>query len=262
MAFKMFDKNGDGIITNRTVVLKSFKWSMSLYKELLKGTPSKKDGIKGELGTATQTWHLPLPNVINDNSSVGWEGFGLTGAAQGMADKAGAAGAGMTDKNGNSTGVAKATGKIAALVKGMSGVATKIASVQGEAVNPNSYLTFRENEPRSISLMFSFMPKNEEEANIITEGIIAIKNAMSPGFGRIFLSSPDIFSLTFGEDSSFLNNNINFSACVLTSAKVSYGVDGSMAMFITEDGLTPKMSTLSLTFSEYAPKDKSDWGDK
>lgn len=254
MAFKMFNKDSKMAIHNRTVTLKSFKWSMRLYKELLSGKPSSKDGIKSELGEATNTWHLPLPNMINDQSSVGWEGFGLTGAAQAMAEKGGAAASGMQGKTG------KSASTIVNLVGTLSKVVTKIASVQGEAINPNAYLTFRENEPRKLALLFTFMPKNEDEANAITEGIIAIKNAMSPGFGRVLLSSPDIFSITFGDaDSNFINSSINFSACVLTSAKISYGVDGNMAMFQTETGLTPKMTTLALSFAEYAPKDKQDW---
>ena len=251
--YKLFDKNGNGKITDRTMVIISYPWQIEVYNALLKGNnPKKAENILSKLEKGEDSiWHMPLPNVINDQNATSWEGFGLTGAVQNKAEQ-----------GGNS--IANKSGKPGNIIRSITSKATKIAnkavSVSGKAINPNSFLTFRENEPRSISLTYIFTPKDEEQMKIITNGFIALKKDMSPGKGTVLLDSPHIFTLRFGKKDSFLNTSLSFGLCVLTSMKVSYGADGNMAMFIQKNGdLAPKQTSLTLSFSEYSPKSSTEW---
>lgn len=265
---KLFKRDGDTNVEDRTIRLTSYLFDISVLGATLKSTStSREQDIKKSLSVERQTdgrkvggisniYHLPLPSTINDSTSTSWDNTGLTAIAQGFAEK----GVNTIGDKGGEVGqfVQKSANKITNLMQ-------KGGAAFGKALNPNSYLAFKGHEPRHISLTFIFSPQTFEEAKTIQEGLISLKRDMSPNKDSVLLlGAPNIFSLKFGKDNSFLNSMISFELCVLTDMKINYGSDGNMAMYIDTDNgsLHPKQSTVTLSFAEYTSKSVSEWDAK
>jgi hypothetical protein len=128
----------------------------------------------------------------------------------------------------------------------------------GQILNPNLELLFNKVNLRSFPFTFDLAPRDANESQIIKEIIRTFKQAMAaktrsasnaPGVG-LFLSSPDIFEISYksgGKDHPFLNR---FKPCALTNMSVNYAASGSYA---TYPDATPVHMVMQLNFTELNP---------
>ena len=218
-----------------------------------------------------------MPQGISDTSSVGWGEDSL--------DTASAFGAkeftkilrnpdilkGVTTAGGNffdaigqvvTTGVAQDTivSKVtSSLVNSLGGNTTPeglLSRATGKVLNPHMELLFKSVTLRSFPFSFDFAPRDDKEAYQIKQIIRTFKRSMAPkstgggGTANIFISTPDVFQLTFKtgkNDHPFLNK---FKPMALINMSVNYAASGPYA---TYDDATPVHMQMTLQFQELNP---------
>ena len=137
-----------------------------------------------------------------------------------------------------------------------------IARSTGQILNSNLELLFQGVNLRTFPFSVTFSPRSLEEAERVRLIIRYLKQTMSAktgtggGQGKIFLKSPDVFSLRYlhkGQDHPFLNS---FKLCALTGMNVNYTNSGTYASY--GDG-TPVNIRLNMTFKELNPIYNEDY---
>lgn len=133
------------------------------------------------------------------------------------------------------------------------------ARQSGEILNQNMELLFNGVTLRSFKFSFKLTPRGPNEAKQIKLIINAFKRAMAPKLDAaqpIFLSTPNVFNLTYkkGNDKHpFLHT---FKQCALTDMSVNYTGEGVYATYggeKSQGGGTPISMVLELGFKELEP---------
>lgn len=183
----------------------------------------------------------------------------LIGGLQGLGQAASSAGMGGLMAVGKSALVSLMINKIP--FTGQFGFEDYLARQGGVVINPNAEFLFKGPTLRQFAFAFTFVPRNQKEAQMVADIIRNLKIHMSPkssvtNFGSNnkllggFLQAPDIFKLEYKSGIGphpFLNK---FKYCALTDLKVNYsGANGYMSY---EDG-TPVVTTIAMQFNELTP---------
>ena len=119
---------------------------------------------------------------------------------------------------------------------------------------------------RSFKFQFKMTPRNFDEGQDIKRIIREFKRSMAPKItttgtsenstNSLFLSTPDVFELTYRKgsgDHPYLNR---FKQCALLDISVNYTGEGTYATY--DDG-TPVSMIMDLTFRELEPVYDSDY---
>ena len=130
-----------------------------------------------------------------------------------------------------------------------------LARTSGQVLNPNMELLFQGVQLRSFNFSFNLAPRFEEEAKEVKKIIRTFKQSMaaktSGGTGAgLFISSPEVFQLTYKSGNKkhpFLHS---FKPCALVSMGVDYTGSG---VYATYEDSTPVHMKLSLSFQELNP---------
>jgi len=230
--------------------------------------------------------YLPIPESITDSNGVTWgedrlNGFAAAGLGiandmitAGSIPDAITAGANRTkesvgqllgDKNTiNATNSVFAAAAVNAL--GAQTSATGILARQSGAIlNPNMELLFGGVQLRSFSFNFDFAPRDNNESIVIKNIIRAFKKSLNAKNGSkddnssgLFISSPDIFQLTYktgGKNHQFLHK---FKPMALLNMVVNHTGAGTYA---TYDNTAPVHTKIDLTFQELNPIYSEDYED-
>ena len=109
---------------------------------------------------------------------------------------------------------------------------------------------------RSISLSWTLVPNNRQEAETIQRIVKSLKKYSSPESvsGKLLLKSPHFFQIKFGN--SILNKALQFHEVNIIDISVEYAPGGAMEM--TKDDM-PKAVNLNITFKDREPKLYEDW---
>ena len=218
---------------------------------------------------------LPIPQELNDSNSVTWGEDSLN-----IFQLAGLAAANQIMKRPGESfqAISAALQKGIplpeldndtknAVLAGLSGVAINqlggnvspgsvIARSTGQILNSNLELLFQGVNLRTFPFSVTFSPRSLEEAERVRLIIRYLKQTMSAKTGtggrqgKIFLKSPDVFSLRYlhkGQDHPFLNS---FKLCALTGMNVNYTNAGTYTSY--SDG-TPVNIKMDVTFKEINP---------
>jgi len=113
--------------------------------------------------------------------------------------------------------------------------------------DPGYFQNYTGSTPRGFNMSFDFIPDSEEEANMIIQIIMRLKQYSSPSrlVGGVALMAPYYFNVQFSND--YINAMAKLDYCVLSNITVDYGADGNMQQ--THDGF-PKHIVMSLAFQE------------
>lgn len=232
-------------------------------------------GLGNTRATTVASIILPIPTTITDSNGVSW-GSGTLNALERIA-LGGVTGA-MEENNiinavkGAAGSVGGIAGKImeeqrnsnlvttALATKILQGFGSNITLDQiiarrtGQVLNPNMELLFNGPTLRQFNFNFQFSPRNEKEAAQVKRIITVIKKAMSPklngGGNTTFISTPDIFQMSYKKgsgDHPFLNT---FKPMALTNMNVDYTGTGTYATY--SDG-TPVVINMVLALQELSP---------
>lgn len=214
---------------------------------------------------------LPMPQGISDTNMVKWgqdeinpiEAAGVAAGTQAMTgDPAGA----LTNLIGATKSVltsgnaqnlvtsymaAKAVGSFGGNVTA-EGILTRST---GQVLNSNMELLFQGVQLRSFNFSFNLAPRFDKEATVVKQIIRTFKQSMaaktSGGAGAgLFISSPEVFQLTYKSGSKkhpFLNS---FKPCALVNMGVDYAASN---VYATYEDATPVHMRLSLSFQELNP---------
>ena len=136
----------------------------------------------------------------------------------------------------------------------------------GQILNSNLELLFQGVSLRSFPFNITFSPRSGKESKRVKDIIRALKQSMvakrgAKAFGMnggIFLNPPDVFLLRYlsnGKDHPFLNV---FKPCALTNMSVNYTGAGTYA---TYGDATPVNIKVSLMFKEINPVYAEDYDD-
>ena len=149
--------------------------------------------------------------------------------------------------------------KVAGLVQGADAI---IAIERGQVITPRMELLFEGMGRRSFSYSFLFIPKSEQEAEIIEKIVETFKFHMAPDFSNEYTSGadgvremtiPDHFNIRYmykGE----INPHLNLiSTCALTKMDVDYGAE----RFTGYAEGRPQTTKISLSFTEFNIMSKS-----
>ena len=220
---------------------------------------------------------LPIPSNIQDGNSVKYGDSSLDGVTAQVVGRS----IGIMEAS-NSDSVAEAVEKIKAEVKGgvdaiggMGGDLAKLitqnlaaqaaslvglsnvtgaqllARETGGILNPNQELLFSGVTLRSFRFSFKMNPRNEDEAREIKSIIRVFKSNMAAKTAtrEVFLSTPNVFDLSYmsgDQPHPFLHV---FKTCALTDMSVNYTGDGLYATYGGKEK-TPISMVMDLTFKE------------
>ena len=248
-------------------------------------TTSSIDKIKTSNEKPLAYIQLPIPKEIVDTSTVGWgedslntaEAFGadLIGGVLKSDNAASGFGEGIRRLfNGATSAGVSGAGQVATeaytsakLVQSLGSNTTPAALLSratGKAVNPHMELLFNGVSLRSFSFGFDFAPRDPKEASVVKSIIRTFKKHMAAktngeGRGGVFISSPDIFQLTYRTGANkhkFLNT---FQPMALQNISMNYTASGTYATY--EDS-TPVHMQMTLQFQEINPIYFEDYDDK
>ena len=242
---------------------------------------------------------LPIPNQIKSSNGVSWGGakanaveagafFGASreigSLLQGETNLVGMVKSGLGDaskaldsvrkdmKNGGASGdILSAT--LSKLALGKIGInvdpAQFITRSTGNAINPNLELLFNGPQLRNFVFSFQFAPQEEKEAEMVRKIMRFFKQGMLPSFANesegssIFLSSPNIFRLTYRTGLKRIKSLNMFKMCALTACEIDYTPEGVWAAYAdSKAGSQPISSNMALTFTELTPIFGNDYDDK
>ena len=141
------------------------------------------------------------------------------------------------------------------------------ARQSGDILNQNVELLFNGVNLRSFKFSFKLTPRGPEEAKQVKLIINAFKRNMAPKLGssdggdpsNIFLSTPNVFNLTYKQGTNkhpFLHT---FKQCVLTDMSVNYTGEGVYATYGGSEQGTPVSMILELGFKELEPIYDTDY---
>jgi len=215
---------------------------------------------------------LPMPQGISDTNLVKWgedtinpleaAGVGLAkGVVEGenpltkISQMAGALKSTLTNGNGQYLVTSYMSAKAVGTLGGNVTAEGVLARTSGQVLNPNMELLFQGVQLRSFNFTFNLAPRFEEEANDVKKIIRTFKSSMaaktSSGTGAgLFISSPEVFQLTYKSGNKkhpFLHS---FKPCALVSMGVDYAGSG---VYATYEDSTPVHMKLSLSFQELNP---------
>ena len=157
----------------------------------------------------------------------------------------------------------KAGGAEMAKAAAPQGSAAVFAINTGSIITPRMELMFEGILRRTFSFNFSFIPKSEQEAEIVEQIVYKFKYHMSSNYGGLGMGGadgvremeiPDFFNIRYmfagqGGDIGPKKENMHLNLikqCVLTSAGVEYGAD----RYKSYAGGRPQTTKLSLNFQE------------
>lgn len=232
--------------------------------------------FNGQQGTAKQkgTIILPIPSNIQDGNSVKYADGSLDGLTASVAEYSlGVMTAGGSDDPikeiqdltansadkifGQGSDLANVfTKSLAASAANLSGITPitrdqLLARESGGILNPNTELLFSGVSLRTFRFSFKLTPRNRDEAIQIKSIIRTLKVNMAPktATSKNFLSTPNVFDLTYMSGANphpFLHS---FKTCALTDMSVNYTGDGLYATY-GGDQKSPISMTMDLTFRE------------
>ena len=214
---------------------------------------------------------LPMPQGISDTNLVKWGQdeinpieaavtAGAITAMEGNPGKAlnnliGATKSVLTSGNAQSLATSYTAAKAVGSFGGNVTAEGILARTSGQVLNSNMELLFQGVQLRSFNFTFNLAPRFEEEANHVKQIIRTFKQSMaaktSSGTGAgLFISSPEVFQLTYKSGNKkhpFLHS---FKPCALVSMGVDYTGSG---VYATYEDSTPVHMKLSLSFQELNP---------
>ena len=212
---------------------------------------------------------LPMPQGISDTNLVKWgedtinpleaAGVGLAkGVVEGenpltkISQMAGALKSTLTNGNGQDLVTSYMSAKAVGTLGGNVTAEGVLARTSGQVLNPNMELLFQGVQLRSFNFTFNLAPRFEEEANDVKKIIRTFKSSMAAktSGGGLFISSPEVFQLTYKSGNKkhpFLHS---FKPCALVSMGVDYTGSG---VYATYEDSTPVHMKLSLSFQELNP---------
>ena len=245
-------------------------------------TPFRLERARKRLKHPLESIFLPIPRQIGDITSIDWgdgsslnalEAFGLQFGDRFLQDPGNAfnflqntlltqAGQfGTTDTQ--NIFRSAVSGAAVQAIGGNVTPSSIIARATGQVFNPNLELLFSGVKLRSFPFKFEFFPRDADEGKEVLKIIRVLKYRAAPklgsetGFAGAFISSPDVFQLTYmngkGKPHPFLNN---FMPMALVQTGVNYSGSGTFSTF--HDG-TPTHIKLDLTFTELNPVYREDY---
>ena len=215
---------------------------------------------------------LPMPQGISDSNLVKWgedtinplEAAGVGAATDTMKGKPpietlknllNTGKSVLTGGNGQDLALSYMSAKAVGTLGGNVTAEGVLARTSGQVLNPNMELLFQGVQLRSFNFTFNLAPREENEADQIKQIIRTFKSSMaaktSGGTGAgLFISSPEVFQLTYKSGNKkhpFLHS---FKPCALVSMGVDYTGSG---VYATYEDSTPVHMKLSLSFQELNP---------
>jgi hypothetical protein len=214
---------------------------------------------------------LPMPQGISDTNMVKWgedsinplEAAGVGAATETMQGKPvealknllNAGKSVLTGGNGQDLATSYMSAKAVGTLGGNVSAEGVLARTSGQVLNPNMELLFQGVQLRSFNFTFNLAPREENEAKAVKNIIRTFKKSMaaktSSGTGAgLFISSPEVFQLTYKSGNSkhpFLHS---FKPCALVNMGVDYTGSG---VYATYEDATPVHMKLSLSFQELNP---------
>lgn len=134
-------------------------------------------------------------------------------------------------------------------------------STRGVILNPNVELLFSGTDLRNFQLNYKLVPRNDTEANNITEIIKIFKRSMLPRFSdgkelnlvggknvaNSFIKVPNFCRVSFMRGGGLNTDVTQYKMCAITQVDINYTPDGAYATY--EDGKMVAIE-LSLAFQE------------
>ena len=142
---------------------------------------------------------------------------------------------------------------LAAIETAAPGAKALFAIEKGKVITPKMELMFEGIGRRNFSFSFMFIPKSEEEAQVVKDIVYKFKYHMASNYvgggsaGTREMSFPDKFDIEYMHMG---NKNLNLnkiSTCALTKMDVEYGGD----RYVAYEGGVPQTTKLSLSFTEF-----------
>lgn len=216
--------------------------------------------------------HLPMPQNISESQNVSWgedsidpysafvygksmdliNSKGLTDVSEALQDSLKTANATFAGGNGQALLKSKFAAAAASSLGANVSETSVLARTTGQVINPNMELLFNGPSIRTFPFTFEFAPRDPSESRMVKGIISKLKKHMltKKGGGGLFISTPDIFQLTYrtgGKKHPFLNA---FKPAALVGLDVNYTGSGTYA---TYNDATPVHISMSLTFKELNP---------
>ena len=223
-----------------------------------------------DLGTATSTINMYMPQDIEGQYGGNWDNQNLSNVAKTALGTFGKAaggdpvqalgdafeGLGTLTTNALSKGTVVAntiSGILGAANFGSLTVNDVFSVTTGQVLNPNTEVLYKGPKMRTFSLNFKMAPRNQNECDKIKKIIETFKYATLPNFGGAgdentsFVRVPQIVDVTFMTGNKPNEWVTQYKPSVITDFNVSYTPDGAWA---TLPNGAPVATTMSISFNE------------
>ena len=222
---------------------------------------------------------LPIPQGLSDTNMVKWgqdeinpiEAAVTAGAVKAMEGDPGkalnnlrsATQSVLTSGNAQSLATSYAAAKALGSFGGNVTAEGILARSTGQVLNSNMELLFQGVQLRSFNFSFNLAPRFDKEAIVVKQIIRTFKQSKaaktSSGAGAgLFISSPEVFQLTYKSGNSKHPFLPSFKPCALVSMGVDYAASN---VYATYEDATPVHMRLSLSFQELNPIYFDDYKD-
>ena len=231
---------------------------------------------------------LPMPQDLGNELAQSWEGkqFSAAGRAAVATAAAGQTSFAMDKLTGDSNLVALQASITGGILNKLPGVAGNIqfnditGSTRGIVLNPNAELLYDSPELREIGMSWKMVPRNTEEAEVISQIVKSFRGASLPSWGEKdyfstneainnitftglktdadektmatlpgsnFIHVPNMCKFTFMTGTGTNMNIIQFKPCAISKVQVNYTSDGTYAAY---EGGVPVATELTINFIE------------
>ena len=264
------------------------------YCRIMVGKYQRPNPFVNSIWTPHTAFHLPLPDGLNDETSVKYSGTDLetvgdfingdiltgilglgmrnvgTGLSKLISSGAGAAAGALSGSLGDVVGAAVAEGAANAFPANQ--IQSAFEQTIGMAPNPNPSVAFQGPNLREFQLSWTFFPTNKTESENVFNIIKTLKRSSLPNNtidnSAAILSYPDMVQLNFfpwdtnGSGNPWgwntENSIIRIKKCVMGSVNVDYNPSNVPGFFA--DTNAPVAIKLSIGFSEIEYLLSDDWG--
>jgi len=177
--------------------------------------------------------HLPIPNQLNDTTSLNYPTVDL-GPMMGSFTEAATSGtfSGREKVNAGLEGIAAAVITTAATaLPGAEQIMNAASAVSGFAINPFTTVVFKGPQFKTHNFSWKFFPKSKQESDMLTKIVQTIKYHILPGLltsSGVIFEYPEMVNITISPSEE---NLYTFKPCIIKSLNVNYAPSGGPSFF-------------------------------
>ena len=176
--------------------------------------------------------HLPIPNQLNDTTSLSYPNVELGPLMGSFVEAAGSSTSTPLERA--TMGFEGAAAAASQLITGLPGgneILNASSAITGLAINPFTTVVFKGPQFKTHNFSWKFFPKSKQESDRLTEIVQTIKYHILPGLltsSGVMFEYPEMVLINISPSEE---NLYKFKPCIIKSLNVNYAPSGGPSFF-------------------------------